>query len=181
MRGEQVGGAVTWGLLGAWAVHDLEELATVPGWLRKNVPELRRRFPQVPEPVWRQAETMGAAEFTAAVGVMGAVVGAASAAGRLSGGRSGFYQAALTGFGLHGVMHMAQAAAVRGYTPGSVTSPLVVLPFTLWARGRLRRAGVLRPARPRDAVAGLAAAGAATVASHVVARRLLGAARHRSS
>ncbi|MEU0578143.1 HXXEE domain-containing protein [Streptomyces griseoincarnatus] len=175
MTGERVGGAVTWGLLGAWAVHDLEELATVPGWLRRNVPGLRKRFPQVPEGVWRRAETMGAAEFATAVGVMGAVVGTAAAAGR-----SGFYQSALTGFGLHGVMHLAQAAAVRGYTPGSVTSPLVVLPFTLWARGRLRKAGVLRPARPRDAVAGLVAAGAATVASHVVARRLLGSARRPS-
>ncbi|GAA0691429.1 hypothetical protein GCM10009536_24060 [Streptomyces thermocarboxydus] len=104
-----MGGAVTWGLLGAWAVHDLEELATVPWWLRRNVPELRKRFPQVPEGVWRRAESMGAAEFAAAVGVTGAVVGTASAAGRLSGGRSGFYQGALTGFGLHGVVHMAQA------------------------------------------------------------------------
>lgn len=180
MRGERVGGAVTWGFLGAWVVHDLEELLTVPGWLRRNVPELRKRFPQVPERVWRRAGTMDAAEFAAAVGVMGVLVGAASAAGRLTGGRSGFYQAALTGFGLHGVTHMAQAVAVRGYTPGSVTSPLVVVPFTLWARGRLRRAGVLRPVRPRDAVAGLAAAGAATVASHVVARRLLGTARRAS-
>ncbi len=180
MTGERVGGAVTWGLLGAWVVHDLEELATVPGWLRRNVPGLRKRFPQVPEGVWRRAETMGAAEFATAVGVMGAVVGTAAAAGRLTGGRSGFYQSALTGFGLHGVMHLAQAAAVRGYTPGSVTSPLVVLPFTLWARGRLRKAGVLRPARPRDAVAGLAAAGAATVASHILARRLLGSARRPS-
>ncbi|MEU0679039.1 HXXEE domain-containing protein [Streptomyces albogriseolus] len=168
------------GLLGAWVVHDLEELATVPGWLRRNVPELRKRFPQAPEGVWRRAETMGAAEFATAVGVMGAVVGTAAATGRLTGGRSGFYQSALTGFGLHGVMHMAQAAVVRGYTPGSVTSPLVVLPFTLWARGRLRKAGVLRPARPRDVVAGLAAVGAATVASHVVARRLLRSARRPS-
>ncbi|CAM5428560.1 HXXEE domain-containing protein [Streptomyces pseudogriseolus] len=180
MRGERVGGAVTWGLLGAWVVHDLEELVTVPGWSRRNVPELRKRFPRVPERVWRRAETMDAAEFAAAVGVMGVLVGAASAAGRLTGGRSGFYQGALTGFGLHGVTHMAQAVAVRGYTPGSVTSLLVVVPFTLWARGRLRRAGVLRPARPRDAVAGLAAAGAATAASHVVARRLLGTARRAS-
>ncbi len=141
MTGERVGGAVTWRLLGAWVVHDLDELATVPGWLRRNAKGLRKRFPQVPEEVRRRAETMGAAEFATAVGVMGAVVGTAAAAGRLTGGRSGFCQSALTGFGPHGVMHLAQAAAVRGCTPGSVTSPLVVLPFTLWARGRLRRPG----------------------------------------
>ncbi|MEU1083570.1 HXXEE domain-containing protein [Streptomyces sp. NPDC005908] len=40
---------------------------------------------------------------------------------------------------------MAQAAAVRGYTTGSVTSPLLVVPFSLCTRGRLRGAGVLRP------------------------------------
>jgi hypothetical protein len=105
---------------------------------------------------------------------MAAVVAAASAAGHLTGGRSAFYQAALNGFGLHGLVHLAQAAAVRGYTPGSATSPLLVVPFTLWARGRLRRAGVLRPTRPRDAVAGLAVAAAATMVTHAAARRLLG-------
>ncbi|MFC9117561.1 HXXEE domain-containing protein [Streptomyces sp. NPDC057092] len=177
---EGVGAAVTLGLLAAWAVHDLEELATVPGWLRRNVPELRRRFTLVPEPVWRRAGRTDPVEFTAAVGVMGTVVAAAAVAGRLSGGRSGFYQSALTGFGLHGLVHMAQAAAVRGCTPGSVTSPLLVVPFTLWARGRLRGAGVLRPTRPRDLAVGLAAAGAATVAAHGMARRLVGAARRAS-
>jgi hypothetical protein len=29
-----------------------------------------------------------------------------------------------------------------GYTPGVVTAPTVVLPFTWWARRALRRAGV---------------------------------------
>lgn len=112
MRSERVGGAVTWGLLGAWAVHDLEELATVPWWLRRNVPELRKRFPRVPEGVWRRAESMGAAEFAAAVGVMGAVVGTASAAGRLTGGRSGFYQGALTGLEFARIGHGRRAVRV---------------------------------------------------------------------
>ncbi|NGO14695.1 HXXEE domain-containing protein [Streptomyces sp. HC44] len=171
---ERVSDAVTFGLLAAWALHDTEELVALPRWLRHNVPALRERFPAVPEAVWRRAESMDAREFTVAVGVMAAVVAAASTAGHLTGGRSAFYQSALNGFGLHGLVHLAQAATVRGYTPGSATSPLLVIPFTLWARGRLRRAGVLRPTRPRDAALGLAVAAAATVASHAVARRVLG-------
>ncbi|MFC8440687.1 HXXEE domain-containing protein [Streptomyces griseoincarnatus] len=155
-----MGGAVTWGLPGAWVVHDLEEPATVPGRLRRNVPGLRKRFPSGAGGGVAAGRDHGRGRVATAVGVMGAVVGTAAAAGRLTGGRSGFCQSVLTGFGLHGVMHLAQAAAVRGYPPGSVTSPLVVLPFTPWARGRLRKAGVLRPARPRDTVAGSAAAGA---------------------
>jgi hypothetical protein len=107
------------------------------------------------------------------VGVTFGLLAAGAADGHRMGGRSGFYQAALNGFGLHALTHMAQAVAVRGYTPGVVTSPLVVVPFTLWARGRLRRAGVLRPARPRDVAQGPALAAAATVGTRAVARRLL--------
>ncbi|MBT2491106.1 HXXEE domain-containing protein [Streptomyces sp. ISL-96] len=165
---------VTYGLFAAWALHDVEELATLPAWMRENVPRLRKRFPQVPERIWRTMESADEREFALAVGVMGTIVASAAVAGHRSGGRSGFYQSTLYGFGLHGLLHMAQAAAVRGYTPGVATSPLLVVPFSLWARGRLRRAGVLRPTRARDAVQGLALAGAATALSHVVARRVLG-------
>ncbi|WP_406365314.1 HXXEE domain-containing protein [Streptomyces sp. NBC_01546] len=166
-------GAVTVGLLAAWAVHDLEEVATMARWSRTRVPALRERHPRVPDRVWRRLEAVDGREFATAVGVMGIVVAAAAADGYRTGGRSAFYQASLNGFGLHGLVHLAQAAATRGYTPGVVTSPLVVVPFTLWARGRLRHAGVLRPARARDAVAGLALAGAATAAAHAVSRRIL--------
>ncbi|MEV6506247.1 HXXEE domain-containing protein [Streptomyces sp. NPDC051642] len=170
-RAVEVG--VTFGLLAAWAVHDREEVAAMPGWARGQVPGLRQRYPRVPERVWRRLESLDGREFAAAVAVMGGVVAVAAADGHRTGGRSGFYQAALNGFGLHALTHMAQAAAVRGYTPGVVTSPLVVVPFTLWARGRLRRAGVLRPARPRDVVQGLALAAVATVGTRAVARQLL--------
>lgn len=162
----------TYGLLLAWTVHDIEELAAGPRWLKENLPGLRERFPAVPEAVWKAVEGVDAREFALAVGVMGVIVGAAAAAGARSGGRSAFYQGAVDGFGLHGLVHLAQAAAVRGRTPGSVTSALVVIPFSLWARGRLGRAGVLRPARLRDAGAGLALAAGATVLAHAVARRI---------
>ncbi|MEU6101032.1 HXXEE domain-containing protein [Streptomyces flaveolus] len=169
---EEVGGAVTLGLLAVWALHDAEELAAVPGWWRRNLPALRERYPAVPEAVWRRAVPVGSREFAAAVGMMAVIVAAASAAGRLTGGRSAAYQTALDAFGLHGLVHLAQAGLVRGYTPGAATSPLLVVPFTLWARHRLRRAGVLRRTRPRDLALGLGLAGAATVVSHTVARRV---------
>ncbi|MFE0418638.1 HXXEE domain-containing protein [Streptomyces tendae] len=177
--GEGVEDAVTLGLLAAWALHDLEELATVPGWWRRNLPTLRERYPSVPEAGWRRAGSVDGREFAVAVGAMAAVVASASVAGRLTGGRSATYQAALNAFGLHGLVHLAQAGLVRGYTPGSATSPLIVVPFTLWARRRLRRAGVLRATRPRDLAVGLGFAGAATVASHAVARRLTRGGRSR--
>ncbi|NUK27237.1 HXXEE domain-containing protein [Streptomyces lunaelactis] len=174
MSDDHVNSVVSYGLLVAWLLHDAEELATGPRWTRENVPLLRKRFPGVPERVWREMEAVDEREFSVAVAVMGAIVASAAVVGRRSGGRSAFYQGALNGFGLHGLVHLAQSAAVRGYTPGAATSPLIVVPFTLWARGRLRRAGVLRPARARDAAAGLALAAGATIVSHMVARRVTG-------
>ena len=114
-----------------------------------------------------------AVEVGVTFGLLAVVVAAAAGDGHRTGGRSGFYQGALNGFGLHALVHLGQAAAVRGYTPGVVTSPLMVIPFTLWARGRLRRAGVLRSPRPRDVAQGLALAGVVTVGTHAVARHLL--------
>ncbi|WP_371675193.1 HXXEE domain-containing protein [Streptomyces sp. NBC_01276] len=162
----------TFGLLAAWAVHDLEEVATMARWSRTRVPALRARHPRVPERLWRGVTDVDGRDFATAVGLVGVLVTAAAADGYRTGGRSAFYQSALDGFGLHGLVHLAQAAATRGYTPGVVTSPLVVVPFTLWARGRLSRAGVLRPTRPRDLAVSLAMAAATAAGAHAVARRI---------
>ncbi|QTE03083.1 HXXEE domain-containing protein [Streptomyces cyanogenus] len=167
-----VDASVTFGLLAAWAVHDTEELVTVPRWVRTRLPELRERFPRLPETLWRQVGSVDAREFTTAVAAMAVVVAAAAADGHRTGGRSTVYQTALDAFGLHGVVHLAQAAVLRSYTPGSVTSPLVVIPFTLWARTRLRRAGVLRPTRARDMALALTFAAAAATGTHALARSL---------
>ncbi|MFD8719033.1 HXXEE domain-containing protein [Streptomyces sp. NPDC059629] len=167
------GAGATLGLLAARTVHALEEVATVPGWAREQVPVVRQRSPQVPERMWQLMEATDGGEFAVAVAGMAVVTAAAAADGYRTGGRSAFCQAALNGFGLYALVHLAQAATVRGYTPGAVTSPLPVIPFALWARGRLRGAGVLRPTRPRGAVQVLPLAAVATVGSHLAALRLV--------
>ncbi|MBP2338449.1 hypothetical protein JOF41_004627 [Saccharothrix coeruleofusca] len=124
---------VTWGLLVAWLAHDAEELATTSWWTRRQA--------GVP--------TVTPARSAVAIGVVGAVMAAAAADGARTGGRSRFFQAALTGFGLHSITHVAGSVVFRGYTPGVLTAPTVVAPFALWARRRLRRAGVAAPTDPR--------------------------------
>lgn len=117
---------MTWGLLAAWVVHDIEELATMSSWTRRQ--------PRVP--------TVTPAESAVAIGVVGAVMAAAAADGARTGGRSRFFQTALSGFGLHALTHLGASALVRGYTPGILTTPTVVVPYSLWAWRRLRREGV---------------------------------------
>lgn len=124
---------VTWGLLAAWAVHDLEELATMARWTRRQA--------HVP--------TTTTPHAAVAIGLVGAVVAAAAADGARTGGRSPFFQAVLTGFGLHAGTHLAGSAVFRGYTPGVLTAPTVVAPFTLWALRQLDRAGIRVKPSPR--------------------------------
>ncbi|WP_433510148.1 HXXEE domain-containing protein [Nonomuraea sp. CA-143628] len=143
---------VTWGLLAAWVAHDAEELATMSRWTREHRPELERRYPRVP---WERLE-MSQRQVNVAIGLMGGVMAGASAMGARTGGRSPVFQAVLAGFGLHGVGHLAQSALARGYTPGVVTAPVVVIPFTVWAWRRLKASGV-PTAGAGSALAGLAA------------------------
>lgn len=124
--------SVTWGLLAAWALHDVEELVTMAGWVRKRRAKLEQRFPAVPPKVWDRLD-VSQPHVNVSLGLMAGVMTAASAAGAISGGRNGFYQATLAGFGVHGAIHLLQAAAVRGYTPGVITAPIVVIPFSVWA------------------------------------------------
>ncbi|NUT48545.1 MAG: HXXEE domain-containing protein [Saccharothrix sp.] len=124
---------VTWGLLAAWVVHDLEELATMARWTRgrKHVP------------------TTTTAEAAIAIGVVGLVIAAAAADGARTGGRSRFFQSVLTGFGLHAATHVATGVVTGGYAPGLITAPSVVAPFSWWALRRLKRAGVRVHPSPR--------------------------------
>lgn len=127
MSATTVPAAATWGLLAAWSIHDAEELVTMADFSAD---------PDVPIPAMDQAHV------NAALALMGGFMTTAAAAGARSGGRSALYQAALVGFGLHSVTHVASAIALRRYTPGLITAPVVVAPFSWWALRRLRRSGV---------------------------------------
>ncbi|MEU3216627.1 HXXEE domain-containing protein [Streptomyces sp. NPDC006971] len=170
MAETRVSKAVAWGLLAAWVANDLEELVTMAGWARSAGPRLRERFPRVPERVWARMD-LSQREAGVAIGLVGAVVAAASADGARTGGRSPFFRTVLAGFGLHGVAHMAQSLAYRGYTPGVATAPTVVVPYSLWAARRLRAAGIGICAGRVSAVAPVMLP-AVVAGAHVLARRI---------
>ncbi|MFD7866102.1 HXXEE domain-containing protein [Streptomyces sp. NPDC057682] len=170
--GTPVSGAVTWGLLAAWAANDLEEIVTTTGWLRSARPKLRKRLPAVPERVWRRTD-LTQREVGTAIGLMGCLIAAAAADGARTGGRSPFFRSVLIGFGVHGAVHVAQSAAYGGYTPGVVTAPTVVVPYSLWALRRLRAAGI-ETGGGRNAVAGLVLLPVAVLGAHAAARVLSG-------
>jgi hypothetical protein len=153
-------------LLAAWIIHDIEELLTMPSWSQDAPEQVRAVLPHAPAAVLDQLP-MSRAEAATAIGLTGLAMAAAAASGARTGGRSKFFQASLAGFGLHAGTHLVQSAVLRRYTPGLVTTPLVVIPYSIWAWRRLKRSGV--PIHPSDARLNVLLA-AVVPAAHAVAR-----------
>jgi hypothetical protein len=171
----------------AFLLHDLEELLGTPHWQRTGPALLRRRFPRLP-PRAVDLAVPDTRQMAIAIGVVAGGVAAASgwALAELARARDaaatdgaapepgvgvGLLRSAVTAFGLHAVSHLASAAAVRGYTPGVATTPVVVVPWSLWAWRTLRASGLA--ARPGEA-ARLGAQGAVSAAGLVIGGQLLG-------
>jgi hypothetical protein len=145
---------LTWGLFAAWAVHDAEEWLTIGRWSARRAAMQRqgRRGPRLPQ--------ISDARMRTGIAVLAPIVAATALHGARTGGRSRLFQAAVAGFGLHGFGHLAASAAMRGYTPGVATAPIVVIPFGAWAWHRRGREGIRRPAvaTARDGIVAVAAA-----------------------
>ncbi len=130
---------VSLGLVGTWAVHDVEELLTMPERSQSVASRMPTWLP-IPEQVRRDGLSREA--ITTGVALMAGFMTAAAVDGVRSAGRGWFFQTVLAGYGLHGLGHLGSSAALRTYTSGAATSPVVVLPYWLWARRQLRREGV---------------------------------------
>lgn len=157
------------GLAVAWAIHDAEELLTMERWARQARSRLASRHPWVPDRLLHVFD-VAPGQIPVAIALVGVSMIAAAVTGATTHGRSRFYQAALLGFGVHGMGHLLQTIAYRGYTPGVATSPAVVALTIVWWR-HLRAVGV---AGDTDRVLSAAALLAPMVpGAHMVARRII--------
>jgi hypothetical protein len=138
------------GLFGTWALSDLEELWTMRGSSRRLLPRLPTVLP-IPEKL--RQDGVSQRHVTLGITAMGLVIGAAAADGVRSQGRSPFFRGVLLAYGLHGFGHLGMAALARGYVSGTVTAPIIVIPYWLWARRRLAQEGITDVDRTAAAVA----------------------------
>jgi len=162
---------VTWGLFLAWLLHDIEELITMPGWGERNAARLSRRYPSAPDWLWTRMN-MSRSRATVAITVMGLFMLAAAADGASSAGTSWFYQAVLIGFGIHGVGHLGISALAHSYTPGVLTAPVIVIPFSLWAWHTLEQAGAVS-AGPSNLFVALALLPTVVLGAHALTSAIL--------
>ena len=92
----------TGGLFFSWLAHDIEELATMPGWTHPVFDTI----PFLPEDIRRHGCSRGHVRL--GIGLMGVLMAAASIEGYRTRGRSSFYQAVLYGYGMHTFSHRPQ-------------------------------------------------------------------------
>ena len=125
----------TGGLFFSWLAHDLEELATMPGWTHPALDKI----PFLPDDIRRNG--CSREHVYLGIGLMGGLMAAASIDGYRTRGRSFLYQAVLYGYGMHTFSHLATAALARRYTPGSATALPIVLPFWIFEADTARPRG----------------------------------------
>ena len=136
-----------WLLPAAFLVHDTEELFTVPSWVvahRSQLADFARRAGLSEDAVDRLPASLSA--FAGAVAILlvlflGVTWGATRTRGR--GPLQFVFALLLGGFFVHGFTHLGQALFFGGYTPGSVTAAVVVIPASLYLYVRLFRAHLL--------------------------------------
>ena len=156
----------TGGLFFSWLAHDLEELATMPGWTHPAL----EKIPFLPDDIRRNG--CSREHVYLGIGLMGGLMAAASIDGYRTRGHSFLYQAVLYGYGMHTFSHLATAALARRYTPGSATALPIVLPFWIFAKRTLRAHGVEVRSHPWVIPAFPVVVGSTHGIAYMVTRRL---------
>jgi len=164
---------IMWLLPVAFVIHDAEEFVTWKAWLAEHgatvAQWLQRSFGA--DPV-AGLQAMSDAAVLRAMCVIFALLFVATAAfsawprpaTRL------IYLVVLGGFFLHGFVHLAQAIAVGGYTPGVVTALLVVIPCSIL----IYRGMSAREPMPARLIIGTAAIGALLILPAILLALSLG-------
>ncbi len=142
--------AVPASFLVSFGFNDGEEVLTMARTTEsamRRLPAFVRRLPWIPTGRLTQRQV------NAAVAMMGLLYVAAALDGYRSRGRGWLFQDVQFVFGIHGFSHLLSSLVTRGYTSGVATSPTVVIPQWLWARGQLRAAGIPDVTHPVRAAA----------------------------
>ncbi|MGN0206687.1 MAG: HXXEE domain-containing protein [Muribaculaceae bacterium] len=111
-----------------FCIHDAEEIFTQHRWMREHGPMLKKRFPRMGKVLDHLGELSTGAFAIAVIEELLIII--AVTLYYLVGGAYSFeiWVAVFLAFSLHLVVHIGQAVVVGRYTPGVVTS-VVVLPY----------------------------------------------------
>lgn len=131
--------AILWLLPALFVVHDGEEVVWLVPWLERHEQPLKRRFPVLSRRLYARPGGLSRGVFAAMAGEELLLLLAVTLHACWT-GNPVLWLALLLAFGLHLVLHLVQAVAVRGYVPSLVTS-LACLPVVGWMLAVVIHAG----------------------------------------
>ncbi|MFM8819552.1 MAG: HXXEE domain-containing protein [Phenylobacterium sp.] len=135
--------SLMWSFAIVFMLHELEEIIMLKPWLARNAAVLTRRFPTVGPRIVRRYGPLSTSAIALAIleqFVILSLVILASVVLRAP----GLWAGVLTGYLVHIVGHLGQAAIFRGYCPFLFTS-LLSLPYGAYSLARLYGEGLLSP------------------------------------
>lgn len=127
---------LVWLFIVAFVLHDLEEIIWVEPWIKKNRDKV---FTKLPTLIKRRVEkifNITSSQFAVAV-LLEFIIFIPFTFIAAEHGNYFFFLAFNTLFFLHVFTHVGQTLYMRMYTPGVVSSVLIVLPYTLFLFNRL--------------------------------------------
>ena len=134
--------SVLWLLPISFMIHDFEEIVFWESWMAKNGAELTRRAP----PFLTGLANDFVHKSTAQVSVTVFLIFCLTTVSVLLVTVAEYWPLFLilmSMFFLHGFGHIGQAILLRRYVPGVITSVLVVIPYGVWATGRVLSTGTV--------------------------------------
>lgn len=154
--------AILWLLPSLFVVYDAEEAVWLVPWLRRHRSRLERRFPVLSRRLYARFGRLSRGAFAAMALEELLLLAGVTLHAQLT-GYPFAWLALLLAFGVHLVLHLVQAAFVRGYVP-SLASSLVALPVVGWMLAAVARSDAFTPGQ----WAGCAAIGCAAAALNLL-------------
>lgn len=127
--------ALIWSFPLAFLLHDLEEIITMETFVcatRESMPPFLRDLAEIKTP---QVGLGVAMEFV--------LITFSSFLASRAARNMHLFTLLLAGFYIHAFGHLASAIVLRRYTPGVITTLLVVLPFSRYVSRRLEHSGII--------------------------------------
>jgi len=118
-----------------FAIHDFEEIVVVEKWIAKNKQDLANKLPKRALNYFEKNFAMEIHQFSIVVYAEFVIISAATLFVYLY-GFVGFYKWFYLGLFavlfFHAFTHIGQAILLKRYTPGVLTSILLLIPYGLW-------------------------------------------------
>lgn len=109
-------------------LHNLEEIITIEYWIRKVYPRISHKIPAFIQEELNKKKDITAAQFALVVFILSVVISGLILIGIFT-EQYYFFLGVSLAFGLNFFTHPLQSLFLRCYTPGVITSLLLVIPY----------------------------------------------------